>query len=525
MPRIAIAAICLLISQLVILNVVVIVFQAKANTDDSSSPNGNILPQNSRPAYLYSKKDLDAADGVFNGYPVYFQKDKANVETLSHCVGENYQDETSWQKRSCEFSDFFCFDTVTKDYVVFDRADNENMYKHAESQKFIDISQSFLKKKESKANTMSIGGINLKWADDISRLEWFPEIRILKEGESLSYYELPQNVVMIPFHSMNGGNPGHLVWDDFLPIYNLLKMYQLMDESKELMLMRYILKDPEGGSEKSRGLWASCDWTDEKTALCKKMFKKFLPLMLGSKPIHNELATTENFDFQPKGRTSKSNLICAKHGVAGIGPLTDHGTSKLHGWEDSDYQNTQNHGRGGLLYEFRNFMLTNLGIPIELYHKPPFRIIFSEKSSSIGQRNFDFSSQKALLQKSFHPSYISVESYVFSEMSLHEQVEIASQASIFITSCGGGAVTSMFMPRGSSVIMYFLEDGGAIGNKPTGKPARLDWDLFNNLAYLKVHWLPAGTMHNEYDTKALLLLIQHELEGLMRERSYDHFFS
>jgi hypothetical protein len=108
---------------------------------------------------------------------------------------------------------------------------------------------------------------------------------------------------------------------------------------------------------------------------------------------------------------------------------------------------------------------------------------------------------------------------------MKEQLEIASQASIFITSCGGGAVTSMFMPRGSSIIMYYMEDGGVIANKLTGKPARLDWDLFNNIAYLKVHWLPAGTMETESDIKALFLLIQHELEGLIREKSYDHFFS
>merc|ERR1712086_618259 len=116
-----------------------------------------------------------------------------------------------------------------------------------------------------------------------------------------------------------------------------------------------------------------------------------------------------------------------------------------------------------------------MDIPIELDHKPPFRIIFSEKSSDIGHRNFDFSVQKEWLKQTFHPSYVSVESYVFSKMTLKDQLEIASQASIFVTSCGGGAVTSMFMPRGSSVIMYYLEDGSTVGNKQTGKPARLDW--------------------------------------------------
>jgi len=527
----------------VILNIGAIFFQGKTNEIDLSfgSTNVNILSRqqlrqnqreqlpNVKSSRHHSQGDAEDADGTFNGYPVYFRKDQIHIETISHCVGENYQDESSWKKRSCEFSDFFCFDTATKDYVVFDRAENEKMYKHAESQPFIDISQSYLKKSQSKANTMALGGINLKWGKEMSRLEWFPEIRIIRDDEPLSYYELPSNVVMIPFHSMNGANPGHLVWDDFLPVYNLLNMFQLTKKFKNLMLMRYILKDQEGKEDQdnnSRGLWASCDWNDENKALCKKMFKKFLPLMLGSNPIHNQLATTETFDFQISVEsTNESTLICAKHGLAGIGALTDHGTSKLHGWEEKDYQSTQNHGRGGMIYEFRNFMLTNMGIPIALNHKPPFRVIFSEKSSNIGHRNLDFSRQKELLKQSFHPSYVSVESYIFSDMSLKEQLEISSQASIFITSCGGGAVTSMFMPRGSSVIMYYLESGGVIGNKLTGKPARLDWDLFNNLAYLKLHWLPAGTMKTDYDIKALFLLIQHELEGLIRERSYDHFFS
>ena len=529
-PPIAIFAVGLLVSQLIIFNIGAIYFQGD-NYYDSANTN-HISRQDGRQRELPQRiEDIKPADGTFNGYPIWFRKDqKDNIETFSHCVGENYQEETSWQKKSCEFSNLFCFDTATKDYVVFDLDKNEGMYDHAENQPFIDISQSFLKKSQSKVNSVSLGGINLKWSDGINRLKWFPEIRIVKPNESLSYYELSSDVVMVPFHSMNGGNPGHLVWDDFLPIYTLLSMYQLKNKSMELLMMRYVLKDED------RGLWASCDWTDEKKEACEQMFKKFLPLMLGSDRAHDELVTTEEFDFQLVGDNDTNNsnrisspnqstLVCAKHGLAGIGALTDHGTSKLHGWEDKDYQTTQNHGRGGMLYEFRNFMLKNMGIPIEYSHKPPFRIIFSENSSNINRRNFDFTKQKELVQQSFDPSYVSVESYVFSEMSVAKQLEVASQASIFITSCGGGAVSSMFMPKGSSVIFYYLEDGGVIDGRSSGKPARLDWDLFNNMAYLKVHWLPAGTMQTDADTKALLFLIQHELDSIIRERSYDHFFN
>lgn len=505
-------------------------------TSDNNNNNNDPPPPLVGTKAARFRHEVKTADGSFNGYPIYLRT-RVDVETVSHCVGENYQGNVSWMHRSCEFR-FFCFDTKTKEYVVFQSSEEEQIFRHVEDRlwPFLDVSQSYLRQAPNRTNTVSLGGINLKWSMDktsgIPRLEWFPEIRTVRPGEAITYYELPPSVVMIPFHSMNGANPGHLVWDDFLPIYTLLTMYQLEEEdgggaATDLLMMRYVLKDA------ARGLWASCDWNDEKRQACHKMQNKFLPLMMGTPPVH-ELTTTETFHFvvattDTNGgettTTAPSSLVCARHGVAGIGALTDHGTNKLHGWEEADYQTTHNHGRGGMMYEFRNFMLQNIGLPIELNHQPPFRVVFSENSSNIRRRNIDYTMQKQLLEQSFHPSYVSVESYVFADISLEEQLQIASQTSIFVTACGGGAVTSMFLPRGSSVIMYYLEDGSMANNVPTGKPARLDWDLFNNLAYLKVHWLPAGTMQSGADLQALLLLIQHELDGLIRERSYDHFFS
>lgn len=463
------------------------------------------------------KRILDpTADGTFNGYPLDFQE-TSQPRTLSHCVGEDYQEGNSWKQKSCHFQ-FFCFDTSTKEYVVYQPPEEEKIYDLLDQLPFVDVSQSYLKPGRNRTNSMSLGGINLKWGYNndkgIQRLEWFPEIRRIKPGENLSFYQLPSDVVMVPFHSMNAANPGHLVWDDFLPVYTLLTMFQLEKDS-QLLLMRYILKD-------GRGLWASCDFKEEKRDACEKMHQKFLPLMMGQNPVH-DLTTTENFDFHVKGEV-KSNLVCSPHGLAGFGALTDHGPTKLHGWEDADYQTTHNHGRGGTLYDFRNFMMSNIGVPVEYTHVPPFRIIFSEKSSENQMRNLDFRRQKEVIRNSFNPTYVTIESYVFKDIPLVEQIEIASQATIYITGVGGGAVTATFLPRGASVFLYFLETGGVVGGRDSGKPARLDWDLFNNLGYLKVHWLPRGTMHKESDLRSLVYLIHHELDALMRERSYDKFF-
>ena len=463
----------------------------------------------------------NTVDGTFNGYPLRYREilpdqddpSRPSMSTSVHCVGENYQNGTSWMHRSCEFTELFCFDTSTKDYVVFESSFDRQMYKHIDARPTLDISQSYLKQSSTKRNTVSLGGINLKWSmhpkRGIPRLEWFPEIRDSskygtstgqEEGEGpLTYYELPPNVVMVPFHSMNGANPGHLVWDDFLPIYTLLTMFQLDEYTQgvsgvELLMMRYILKDTLGErqGEPQRGLWASCDWSDDKKESCRKMMNKFLPLMMGEESASRHgLTTTEDFRFEVGSGGNdgdpKSSLVCSRYGLAGIGPLTDHGTYKLHGWEDADYTMTHNHGRGGMLYEFRNFMLSNMNIPTTFRQKPPFRVILSQHSSEAGKRSYDFKKQQEILQQNFNPGYVSVEVYTMSELPLREQLEIVSQASVFITGCGGGAVTGMFLPKGSSIIFYYPESGGVVGNVPNGKPARLDWgEYFLNLDTLVV---------------------------------------
>jgi hypothetical protein len=57
-----------------------------------------------------------------------------------------------------------------------------------------------------------------------------------------------------------------------------------------------------------------------------------------------------------------SSLVCAKNGVAGIGPLTDHGAHKLHGWYREDYKLTHNPRRAANFWKFRTYCLNNLGI-------------------------------------------------------------------------------------------------------------------------------------------------------------------
>jgi hypothetical protein len=202
----------------------------------------------------------DYRDGTFNGAPlrlktvmVEFSKQERNQQqqqqhhspllhsTRIHCVGENYNAETAWQQRSCEFQHLFCFNTSSQRFVVF-QSQSERLLSDFLTQRVYDMhaSSTLIRYKNihiggtmpirptvQSEQTMSIGGINQKWGNaGIQRLEWFPDIIQLSSSPSTQaaataevnstttswqYYELPPSYIMIPYHSLNGANPGECV--------------------------------------------------------------------------------------------------------------------------------------------------------------------------------------------------------------------------------------------------------------------------------------------------------------------------
>ncbi len=356
--------------------------------------------------------------------------------------------------------------------------------------------------------SVSIGGINSKWAKDADRMEWFPELRTVDDLKDNigGYYAFMNDATLVPFHSLAGFNPGHLVWDDFLPIFNLLTMFQLLE--KDLVLMRY---------KPVFWQWASCDrrWNNAKRKpYCKTMLKKFLPLMGQTLEM---MTTQENVNVtwtEGNSNTNRSKYVCADSGAAGLGMLTDHGP-KLHGWNKKDYGMTQNFGRGGMLYEFRNWMISNIDIePFKPISNGPYTIVFNVHSSTTPTRNVHFNDHMKKLKERLGKKYeLDIRAETMSKMSLNDQIELVSGAAIMVTMCGGGAVTGMFLPKGASLLTFFNEKERGGDTTP-----RLDWDLLNNLSYLRVHWLPRPQKFpghdgpRQADFEAFVSLIDHELD-------------
>eukprot|EP00934_Nitzschia_sp_Nitz4_P005358 Nitzschia sp. Nitz4//scaffold109_size72162//9557//11089//NITZ4_005834-RA/size72162-processed-gene-0.3-mRNA-1//1//CDS//3329532727//5348//frame0 len=468
-------------------------------------------------------------DGVFNGYPVYHKTVGSSTDSIQsqmHCIGEtnNYpvffrstgKVDLTWTTRSCHFQ-FICLDMDTREYVIYlpktdipeiTYAGNISSKNAFESQQTVFTNRSV----HGFAYGVAVGAINTKWSrPGMLRTKWFP--RVEYNTRPTSFYALPSNVTLIPFHSMAAFNPGHLVWDDFLPMYTLAQIFEKQDQ--ELLMLRHTL---DGDA-----LWATCDWS-KRAEDCAFMLRKFGPLMNRNPDFNPSLTQrTVKLTLSSVVDKPKSNLVCARHGLAGLGALTDHGTEKGHGWDPKDYEFVYNSGRGGQLWRFRNFMMTNLGIPVSSAPPgPPYRVIISENSSQSSRRSMDFTLQLQALKDALavgNDTDVVFESYQMSKYSLEEQAKLVSTSAIYVTGCGGGAVTATFLPRGASLIVYYMEDGGISNNEDTDTPALLDWDYLNNMAYVRMIWFAQHAKDTPEKITGLVELVKRQLSILREQRA------
>jgi hypothetical protein len=331
-----------------------------------------------------------------------------------------------------------------------------------------------------------------------------------------------------------------LLWDDFYPIFSLLRLFGLVPgsdmskspskSSKKLMMVRQRLG-------LNRTLYASCDIRGNKRKKCAANFAKFLPLM-GVDPASFSTSKDIRLQGQPaaQGETQplKSRYICARTAAAGLGMLTDHGL-RDHGWIEHNGTELEwvphNLGRGAGFSQFRDFMIRNQQQQQqqqqELQQQQQQqavqaaipRVSFSILSSRDFDRRLNFTRQIDYLQDVLPDSEVHIETLTLWESTMDEQIQIAARSNIFVTTCGGASMTATFLPTGATLILFYNPTGGfdffeleQTGEASrNGRAARLDWDLMNHVSHLRVHWLPITSMDSAEDLELLLRLVQHEL--------------
>jgi hypothetical protein len=432
------------------------------------------------------ESSADDPAGTFNGMKVRLVN-RTQASTV-HCVGDNFQ-EGAHVYRSCHFQ-YLCFNVDSHNFSLHmgpsslqQRHINNNNHNSNNKTSVALISTASTNMAMSVGRTIRFSG-DMSWSPDISR-------------EPLGiFYELAHDAVWVPFYAEqpNIHNPGHLLWDYFLPFYNLLVMFGL----QHLPMVPINLND-------------GCT-PDEQDSPCWKLVTKFLALV-GVEPstftnTHQSTLTTT------QGRPRQSNLVCARHAVAGIGMLTDHGWNR-HGQRMEDYRDVHNVGRGPLFFEFRNYVLGNLGIVEQEPLKPPYKVVFSALSSKNPIRRQSFQNQMDALRGAFSDKDLIVENHVFSTLNVKEQIQLATETAVFVSVVGGSASVATFLPRGSSVILFF-NDVNEFTDHSSRKdfPSMIDWDFWNSAAHLRVHWMPMKSMNETVNHNALVELVKSELSTI-----------
>jgi hypothetical protein len=325
---------------------------------------------------------------------------------------------------------------------------------------------------------MSNGGQHASWLKR-GRGKWIPERR--NASNVTSYYALDANTVWVSYFPWGVCNPGHTLWDSFLPIYTLLEIFDLLDDKKLFLTEMY---NPNGD--------------------CPKVMQQWAPMMGQGR----SLTAIDNLDIKTSSNSNSSTrLVCVKHAASGMGWLTDHGLNK-HGSQARDFANPHNIGRARTLRNFRNYALRNLGIsptPTD-NRQPPYQVTLSILSSRDEDRRFDFGSHATALRQEFRDDYLLVvERIAMWNYTLHEQVEIATRSTFFVTIGGGGSSPAFFLPNGATLIVYGKDD------------EKFDWDLWNNYANIQVHWLSTPRM--EQDIDLFVDIVRVEIDRLEASRN------
>lgn len=436
------------------------------------------------------------AHHTFNGVPVTYHA-KVTPASRVQCIHNHAADagggkNESWMFRSCRFENL-CLDMDRREYVLFVNDDGDE---------------------NDTALSVALGGINPRWMGrgfnmGVWKVKWQPATR---QSAVDGYYALPAEYVWIPWHSFAAHNVGHLIWDDFYPIFSLLRIFGLLD--RPLFPLRHQI---------SETLYASCDIRRNKSQQCAHNLDRFLPL-LGVNPSIFSTSQDAVLNIAPEER--KSAYVCAATAVTGLGLLTDHGWND-HGWNGQGHR-PHNLGRGPNFAAFGDFLVEHIlgQVPAPPPTSPPVQVVFSALSSRDLDRRLDFALQleylrkeQLLMDKTQSTAPMELHNYSLWEFSLQDQVRLARHTHIFVTACGGGAMTATFLPAGSVLIIYYNPTGGLDFThklQPTNQPARLDWDLLNNAGHLRVHWLPVTTMNTPADLELLHLLLVHEADRITR---------
>ena len=334
-----------------------------------------------------------------------------------------------------------------------------------------------------------------------------------------------------PFHSFNFG---HMLWDDMLSLFSLMDLFGLDQEASlshtlPLFVENFNKKNGQnfGGSD---GQWRCAPWNTAKWRKCLPMHRRGFPqfLKIETDPCSGDMLRTGNWfrGMKEVGRYpgNEANSTCQEQYYLGtdgtsaaIPPLDalnvpppdtdyillDHVMAGIGRLAYFGCQYDCSIGRAPQWYRFRRFLLQNVWGPSEgcaIADAIPRGYITFSLSGRSSRTNevWHFTEEIERARHIYGEEAVRVVD--MSTHSVREQTEIAANSAVYLTNHGGVGATSIFLPKGSSVIVYWH-----------GKD-RKDSHWYESAGYIHTNWI---SVKDRVHVNATMALIDSEVERVM----------
>ena len=354
------------------------------------------------------------------------------------CVGSMPIDE-SFKYRSCHFKRV-CYDGNEENIVTYHASNNERI-------QYAD---------EITTSTMEIAfdSIMKPYTPKIVRKPWLIEAN----GRNITWVN--STVVTVLSDFWRAGCWGHLLMDNFFPMFRLMKIFGLSEDETSLNpLSINPVCDPKNCGW-LQGPYFSPDWIS--------LFTK-----------RNELKKFREF-YEVELRND--GIVCFENFFTGLSFLSDHGLdTSVHG-RNKKSPEWPAFGIGNLYWEFRGYTMKLANLLPEKTDEIKRDLVIlqrGKKANFVGTVNYDEIMEK-LFQKL--PKIENTTSEISLELlSPKEQMQFMSESKVVLSISGQTAFGGLWLPRGGSLIVIMRE-----------RDEMLDITLLKNLGYINVEYFNIG---------------------------------
>ena len=253
--------------------------------------------------------------------------------------------------------------------------------------------------------------------------------------------------VYLLYHPHYPSNIGHVLGDDFFPLFNLQLSFNMLSNDNQLLMVR------------------SCEdiflpGAPKKAAACHKFMQMLTPGM-SDRPF---LAATQSDLRERLGMKADAQLVCFENVLTGNGP-----------W---GFQ--QSLGKSPAWWQYHAYYLSNMGVPYN--HTPKkHRITVSIKD---GKRSIYNSAEMVQHLKQAFPNHEVDAIELYQLGGWKNELTYLLDTTVLITPCGGVSMSAMFLPHGSALVVVDFWD--VLKGNTKGMEER----LWSNLGYVRSFHYP-----------------------------------